>query len=451
MKSIRSKLIFWVAVLFIFIGLSIYLPLSIILPEKITSQVIKRDVDIAKFLSNETKSLLLLDDKIALSILLHDNLDRLEDVQYLFVRGPEEKIISHTFNKGFPKGLLSFNPGSYPHSVKGFLSNNRRLYDIAIPILEGELGTLHMGISLESGKKDIAEIAKINYYVAIVILIGLGIGIVVFLIIGILFSNQIIRLKNFASRIGGGDLEAKIDIKSKDEIGELTTAFNEMVGHLKENIQEIKRLNTVEERNRIALDLHDGCAQDLANIIKRIELSERLYKIDPAKAIEELALLRESTKDLLNRTRQVIFDLKSPEETDFNIVDNLNSYLIEYKKSNNIDVNLNISGSIDGIVNKKSVFYIIREALANVKKHSMARKVDLSLVANNGSNLKIFIKDDGKGFNVNRTELSGSSSGKWGLAGMRQRASSLGGTFVIESVPEQGTMVSIDIPLKERS
>ncbi len=451
MKSIRSKLIFWIVVLFIFIGLSIYLPLSIILPEKITSQVIKRDVDIAKFLSNETKSLLLLDDKIALSILLHDNLDRLEDVQYLFVRGPEEKIISHTFSKGFPKGLLSFNPGSYPHSVKGFLSNNRRLYDIAIPISEGELGTLHMGVSLESGKKDIAEIAKVNYYVAIVILIGLGISIVVFLIIGVLFSNQIIRLKNFASRIGGGDLDAKIDIKSKDEIGVLTMAFNEMVGHLKENIQEIKRLNTVEERNRIALDLHDGCAQDLANIIKRIELSERLYKIDPAKAIEELTLLRESTKGLLSRTRQVIFDLKSPEETDFNIVDNLNNYLIEYKKNNNIEVNLNISGSIDGIVNKKSVFYIIREALANVKKHSMARNVDLSLVANNGSNLKIFIKDNGKGFNVNRTKLSDSSSGKWGLAGMRHRASSLGGTFVIESMPQQGTIVSIDIPLKERS
>ncbi|NQV04148.1 MAG: HAMP domain-containing protein, partial [Candidatus Omnitrophica bacterium] len=365
--------------------------------------------------------------------------------------GPEEKIISHTFSKGFPKGLLSFNPGSYPHSVKGFLSNGRHLYDIAVPVSGGELGTLHMGVSLESGKKDIAEIAKVNYYVAIVILIGLGLGIVVFLIIGVLFSNQIIRLKDFASKIGDGDLDAKIDIKSKDEIGVLTTAFNEMVGHLKENIQEIKRLNTVEERNRIALDLHDGCAQDLANIIKRIELSERLYKIDPAKAIEELTLLKKSTKGLLNRTRQVIFDLKSPEETDFNLADNLSNHLKDYKKNNDINVDLNISGSINGVVNKKSVFYIIREALTNVKKHSMARNVDLTLAADNGSNLKIFIKDDGKGFDVNRTELSGSSFGKWGIVGMRQRASSLGGTFVIESVPQQGTMVSIDIPLKERS
>ncbi len=451
MKSIRSKLIFWISTLFILIGLSIYLPLSIILPNKITSQVIKRDVEIAKFLSNETKNLLLLDDKIALSMLLHDNVDRLEDVRYLFIRGPGGDIITHTFSKGFPKGLLSFNSGSYPHSVEGFLSNGRHLYDIAVPISRGELGTLHMGVSLESGKKDIAEIAKVNYYVAIVILIGLGIGIIVFLIIGVLFSNQIIRLKNFASKIGRGDLDAKIDIRSKDEIGALTVAFNEMVGHLKENIQEIKRLNTVEERNRIALDLHDGCAQDLANIIKRIELSERLYKIDPAKAIEELTLLRESTKTLLNRTRQVIFDLKSPEDPDFNLADNLTNYIKDYKENNDIDVNLNVSGSMDRITDKKSVFYIIQEALTNVKKHSMARNVELNLETNNGSNLNILIKDDGKGFDIGRAGSPDSNFGKWGLISMRQRTDSLGGKFIIESVSQQGTMVSIDIPLKDRS
>ncbi len=311
MKSIRSKLILWICILFIFIGALIYIPLSNTLPQMITSQILKRDAEIAQYLSNETKNLLLLNDKVSLSILLHDNSDRLDDVRYLYVQNSEGDIISHTFVKGFPRGLLSFNLNNQsPYKVKGFLGKNGKVYDIAVPISNGELGTLHLGVSLESGKDDIAAISKINHYVTIVILAGLGIGIVVFLIIGFLFSNQIIKLKNFTSKIGGGDLEAKIDVKSKDEIGALASAFNEMALRLKEKIQEIKRLNAIEERNRIALDLHDGYAQDLANVIKRLELCEKLFKINHEEAFEELRILRENIKNLLNKTRQVIFDLK---------------------------------------------------------------------------------------------------------------------------------------------
>lgn len=448
MKSIRSKLIFWISILFVFIGILIYFPLSIFLPQKLIYQVIKRDVEIAKFLSSEAKNFILLNDRIALSILLQDNVDKLEDVQYLFVNDSDGNIISHTFSKGFPKGLLSFNPpAQYSHSVKSFLTNGRKLYDIAIPISKGELGALHLGVSLESGKKDIAAITKINYYIAGVILAGMGVGIFIFLIIGFLFSSRIIKLKNFASKIGRGDLESKIDIKSKDEIGALAFTFNEMVSSLKEKIREIKRLNSVEERNRIAIDLHDGCTQDLANIIKRLELCEKLFKLDPSKALEELRTLRENTKEVLNKTRQVIFDLKSPQYPDFNFLNNLADYIKSYEMESSIKVSSDISDSINILPEEsKTIFYIIREALINVRKHSQARNAEVSL-SNNNMNLKISIVDDGKGFDVDKTLLNAPACGKWGIIGMRQRAGSLGGTFSVESGPQQGTRISINIPL----
>lgn len=449
MKSIRMKLIFWICILFVFIGGLIYLPLSNILPEMVTSQVLRRDIEIAKYVSNEAKDLLLLNDNIALSLLLHENLGKLEDAQYLFIQGPDGSIISHTFSKGFPKGLLSF--GSDPrdsYRVREFLSEGKRIYDIAVPILKGEIGALHLGVSMESDKKEIAAITKINYYVAAVILIGLGVGIFVFLTMGFLFSDKIIKLKNFAGKVGKGDLEGKIDINSKDEIGDLASAFTEMTSRLKENIQEIKRLNTIEERNKISFDLHDGCAQHSANIIKRIELCEKLFKIDPLKAFKELEALKESTKDSLNWTRQMIFDLKSPDDVDFNLLNKLSNYIINYKTQNDIDVKLDVSGSINNIpIDKaKSIFYIITEALANVRKHSHAKNVQLHLVDRKNS-LAINIKDNGKGFDVNNTRLCAPTQGKWGLISMRQRTESLGGTFSIESDSGQGTKVYIDIPL----
>ncbi|NQT46181.1 MAG: HAMP domain-containing protein [Candidatus Omnitrophica bacterium] len=450
MRSIRSKLIFWICILFVFIGASIYLPLSKILPQKITSQILKRDAEIARHISGEAKDLLLLGDRVALSILLRENLKRLEDARYLYIRDMDGDVLSHTFSKGFPKGLLSLNVDiQATHGIEEFISSGIRIYDIAIPILDGQLGTLHMGVSMESGKEDIAEITRINYYVGAVILTGMAIGILVFLVIGFLFSRQIIKLKDFASKVGSGDLDAKTDVKSNDEIGALASTFNEMATRLKEKISQIKKLNTVEERNRIAIDLHDGCAQDLANIIKRLELCERFFEIDPQKGFEELAILKESTRDVLNRTRRVIFDLKSPEDATFNLLDNLNRYIKDYHARNEIMVKLDISGPMDDIPSDKAkkIFYIIAEALTNIRKHAHAKNVRLNLRADGDGRLAIYVKDDGRGFDAGATPAGVTSRGGLGLISMRQRASSLGGSFLVDSALQGGTAVYVEIPL----
>ncbi|OGX28240.1 MAG: hypothetical protein A2879_05305 [Omnitrophica WOR_2 bacterium RIFCSPHIGHO2_01_FULL_49_10] len=206
-----------------------------------------------------------------------------------------------------------------------------------------------------------------------------------------------------------------------------------------------------QERNRIALDLHDCCAQDLANVIKRLELCEKLFKIEPARGFEELKTLRDNTRNILDRTRQVIFNLRSPEGELFDLSGKLISYIKDYEKANNILVKLDIPDSLNDIPSTKrySIFRLITEALINIKKHSHAKNVDLNLEYDPDFNLKINIKDDGKGFDVDTERLSASKYGKWGLIGMQQRAVSLGGTFAITSRLQKGTEVSFKIPLSE--
>ena len=449
-RSIRTKFIFCISILFIFIGMLIYIPLSNILPRKITSQILTRDVKIADYIANEAKEYLLINDTLALSLLLHENLDRLEDAQYLFVQAPDGDITSHTFRDGFPQGLLALNTNvQFPYKIKEFSSDGRRVYDIAIPLLRGELGNLHLGVSLVSRKAEIANFTRINNYVATIIFIGLGAGILIFMFLGIFFSNRIIKLKDFATKIGNGDLDSRIDIKTDDEIGSLANSFNEMVRNLKEKIGKIKKLSYLEERSRIAIEFHDGLAQDLANIIKRLELCEKLFKIEPQRALEEMKVLRENIRDILNRTRQLMFDLKSPRDTDFNLSTNVTNYIKDYQKQSQANVKLNIRGPVDNITpdRAQSIFYIIREALTNVKKHSLAKNVELSLEANNSHGLTIDIKDDGEGFDINDAELFDPKCIRLGLVSMRQRVSSLGGTLVIDSRPNQGTRVSVNIPI----
>lgn len=460
MKTLRAKFIFWICLLFILIGTLIFISLSIILPEKITTQILKRDIKIAQYLSREIQEPLLVNNKLALKLLLEDRLENLQDAIYIFIHGRDGNVIASTFQKGFPKGLLNINQGlsgikksdEEAYSVEKFLVNSKKVYDIAVPLLKGELGTLHLGVSLESSKTEIAGFTKINYYVASVIFIGLGMGVLIFALLGIFLSNRIIKLKDFAVKVGNGVLNERIDINTKDELGSLAASFNEMVKSLKEKIETIKRLSYLEERNRIAFDLHDGLAQNLADIIKRLELCERLFKLEPSKALEELEGLKKNTRDSLNNVRQTIFDLKLTQDSSFNLYDNLTDHINNFKKQNNVNVKLEISDPIDNIVTDKAkiIFYTIREALNNIRKHSVAENVIIYLGRDNNDELTINIKDDGKGFDINEAEISACDSRKFGIISMRERVSSIGGLLSIRSKAGEGVEISVKIPLKEQ-
>lgn len=408
--SIKTKLIFYISALFVFIGTLIYITLSNTLPQRVTAQILKRDAKLAEYIANDAKDNLLVNDNLSLSLLLHDNLDRLEDAKYLFVQAPDGRVISHTFEKGVPRGLLSLRaPRSgakqSPSNIKELVTSGRKIYDIAVPIFGGELGILHLGVSLESSKLEIAEFARLNYYVVVIIFVGLGIGIL---------------------------------------------AFSFMADNLKQKMEEIRRLSYLEERNRIAIEFHDVLASDLANIIKRTELCERLFKIDKDKAFTELEDIRENTKAVLDKTRKFIMDLKSPAEADFNLLSSLNGYIEDYELLNGIDIDLDISGFTEEIQPDKarSIYYLITEALTNVKKHSSAKNVWIKLQFSDEHCLNIDIKDDGRGFDTKDAELLGEESGKYGLVNMRHRAVSLGGTFAIESLPDKGARICATVPIK---
>jgi two-component system, NarL family, sensor histidine kinase DegS len=112
---------------------------------------------------------------------------------------------------------------------------------------------------------------------------------------------------------------------------------------------------------------------------------------------------------------------------------------------------LNISESINNNIpadKSTHIFYIITEALTNIKKHAQAKNVSLSLDYDALNELSIKIKDDGIGFDCREAGLSASACGKWGLMSMHQRVASLGGSLAINSIPKQGTEILVMIPFR---
>jgi len=239
----------------------------------------------------------------------------------------------------------------------------------------------------------------------------------------------------------------KLQDKLEERAVELEKEVEKRTGHL---VELYRGVAVTEERNRLAQEIHDGLAQTLATSLLKIELCERLVDDNPEKVKRELSKLRKTLAKSINATRQVIFELRLPKfhRTGFATV--LKQYLEEFCKKTGIACSLNLK--LDESLPVKiqvGIYRIIREAMNNVRKHSLAKHVNMGLRTDKEGNLHLRIEDDGKGFDLKRVLTQNKYRRGFGLMGMEEEAKLLGGTFIIESVKRRGTRIKVNVPVEE--
>jgi two-component system sensor histidine kinase DegS len=206
-----------------------------------------------------------------------------------------------------------------------------------------------------------------------------------------------------------------------------------------------------EERMRIARDMHDGPAQSMANLVLQAEILERLLDRNPKQLVTELAEFKNSVRNALEETRQLIFDLRPMTLDDLGLVPTLRKFIKEYGDRYGLATRFNVvgqerrlPGNTEGVL-----FRIIQEALTNVHKHARAKMAEVTMNLQS-SRVSVTIKDDGQGFDVARTEANLHKNKNLGLLSMRERAELEKGTLEIRSQPGRGTEVKVEIPLSKR-
>jgi two-component system, NarL family, sensor histidine kinase DegS len=206
-----------------------------------------------------------------------------------------------------------------------------------------------------------------------------------------------------------------------------------------------------EERMRIARDMHDGPAQSMANLVLQAEILERLLDRNPKQLVTELAEFKNSVRNALEETRQLIFDLRPMTLDDLGLVPTLRKFIKEYGDRYGLATRFNVvgqerrlPGNTEGVL-----FRIIQEALTNVHKHARAKMAEVTLNLQ-PSRVSVTIKDDGQGFDVARTEANLHKNKNLGLLSMRERAELEKGTLEIRSQPGRGTEVKVEIALPKR-
>ena len=197
----------------------------------------------------------------------------------------------------------------------------------------------------------------------------------------------------------------------------------------------------LEERSRIASEIHDGVAQSMymlsLNLETCAELSER-EDGDLPKRLKELVPLAKQT---LLETRHYIYDLKPVLSGERGLVEMAENQAKEFQTVTGIPAELSAHGEPRAVSSAAGagLYRILQEALANVFKHSNATAVEIGLTFDS-DRVQLTVQDDGNGFKAEATDRG------YGLDNMRQRARELGGTCKILSTPGEGTSVTLTLP-----
>ncbi|MGF7185045.1 signal transduction histidine kinase [Desulfitispora alkaliphila] len=206
-------------------------------------------------------------------------------------------------------------------------------------------------------------------------------------------------------------------------------------------------LAIMEERDRIAKDLHDGFAQTLFFLnTKNAILKKLIIKGETEKSLKELEQIKLVIKDCFTDIRQTIFNLKNIVDPDIDFATILENYAEKFQNQHNIRVHYvyNLNEKISFALEKEiHLMRIIQEALNNVLKHAEANKVIISFQEEDVEHLVLIVADDGKGI---KSESDNSARKKFGLLNMQERAWSIGADFKIESNPGEGTKVIVKLP-----
>jgi signal transduction histidine kinase len=199
------------------------------------------------------------------------------------------------------------------------------------------------------------------------------------------------------------------------------------------------------ERQRIARELHDETGQGLTAVGMGLRGLAGMMDKDKQQARSTLAHLEELVDYTLKEIQHIISDLRPSHLDDLGLAAALRWYAGEVRERSGLDVQVQVDGEPHEIGTdvKMTLFRIAQEALTNVIKHAAAGTAWLTL--DFGENdVSITVEDDGCGFNVEWINLPTQET--WGLIGMQERATLLGGKFMLDSELDVGTKIKVVIP-----
>ena len=229
-------------------------------------------------------------------------------------------------------------------------------------------------------------------------------------------------------------------VEIQEQQAKLQTAHRQLQSYT----AQAEELAVLQDRNRLARNLHDSVTQTIFSMRLTAEAANMLLDQDPARVGVELEKLQTLAKSALAEIRSLIFELRPTAVTELGLVPALRQLVMTLERQYDLKVDLRASGEPHlSELEAQRLFRISQEALNNVVKYARTDKASLAIRFNNGRVL-LQVEDQGIGFDP---ETSNTTQDHIGLASMQERVDAMGGTLTIDSQPSQGTRVTVEVAL----
>ncbi|HCR72105.1 MAG TPA: hypothetical protein DIW23_11725 [Anaerolineae bacterium] len=204
--------------------------------------------------------------------------------------------------------------------------------------------------------------------------------------------------------------------------------------------REAGRLN---ERQRLARDIHDSVAQHFTSIIMHLSAAKHSNPELVQSAVQQA---ENAAREGLNEIRRIVWDMQPEQFEKASLVEAVEELAARWSAENNIQVKMKVTGNPRNLTSptETALLRISQEAMHNIKKHAQAKNVNITFSFMEDM-FVMDIADDGNGF-----ELSKIQNG-FGMKTMRDRAEELSGTLTIESEQGTGTAIAVSIPIAEKN
>ena len=437
------------------------------------SQMEKRGNEVASYIAALSSNDILLDDHYALFDRINRTKNNNDDVLYILITDPAQRVLAHTFSGNLPKGLPLPLPDSSPaletegagsadtYHVLRFYSNEGPVREIIFPIENGAIGFIRVGMSEKTTQQLLAHAVDEFFLTTLFICFVAAFGATH---LAYVIIRPVGMLAQAAREIQRGNFSVQAVTRTEDEIGHLTTVFNQMASTLEQKQQEndrlleelrnkeamrtvlMNKLYTVqeEERKRLSRELHDETSQSMASLLAYMRVL--LSKLQDENQKTLLQGARDVAVNVLEGLRKMAVELRPPVLDDLGIIAAMQKYVTNFSYQHSILVRFTPPSSPLPVSNEISLalYRILQESLTNIAKHAQATQVDITL-SHLENKVTLLIKDNGIGIRSGALE-SARQNNRLGIYGMKERAELLGGSLSFQSTSGQGTAIIVQLP-----